>query len=59
MAHHRFVKPEVVESIYKRLTNKDEFIAKLVEMYNDPIATLLDEPEQENGEGNLDWKAGW
>lgn len=59
MAHHWFVKPEVVESIYKRLTNKDELIAKLVEMYNDPIATLLDEPEQENGEGNLDWKAGW
>lgn len=59
LAHHRFVKRDVIDSIYARLTHKDELIQRLVEMYNDPLVTLLDEPEQENGEGNLSWKAGW
>lgn len=60
MAHHRFVKPEVIENIYARLTNKDELISKLVEMYSDPITALLDEPDQSEGsEGNPTWKAGW
>ena len=58
-AHHRNVKPEVIESIYARMTHKDELISKLVEMYNDPIVTLLEEPEQGDNEGNLSWKAGW
>ncbi len=59
IAHHRFVKRDVVEGIYARLTKKDELIAKLVEMYNDPILTLLDEPEQGDDEGNLNWAAEW
>lgn len=59
LAHHRFVKQDVIDSIYARLTHKDELINKLVEMYNDPIVSLLDEPEQGDGEGNLSWKAGW
>ena len=60
LAHHRFVKPDVIEKIYARLPQKDELIAKLVEMYNEPLLTLLDEPEQtEGGEGNLTWTAGW
>ena len=59
LAHHRFVKREVIDNLYARLTRKDELISHLVEMYNDPLVTLLDEPEQEDGEGNLSWKAGW
>ena len=59
LAHHKFLKPEVKENIYARLTNKDELISALVEMYNDPLATLLDEPEQGDSEGNLSWKTGW
>ena len=32
----------------------------LVEMYNEPILSLMEEPEQ-NGddEGNMDWTANW
>lgn len=59
LAHHRFVKRDVIEGIYARLTNKSDLIGKLVEMYNDPIITLLDEPEQGENEGNLNWTADW
>lgn len=59
LAHHKFVKRETIDHIYSRLGRKDELIQKLVEMYNDPIAALLDDPEQEGTEGNLDWTAAW
>lgn len=59
LAHHRFVKREIIDNIYKKLTHKDKLIEKLVEMYNDPILTLLTEPEQEGNEGNLSWTADW
>ena len=54
LAHHRFVKRDVIDNIYARLTHKDELISALVEMYNEPLLSLLDEPEQqEDNEGNL------
>ncbi len=53
------MKRDVIDNIYARLTHKDELINRLVEMYNDPLVTLLDEPEQGDSEGNLSWKAGW
>lgn len=57
LAHHRLVKPEVVDAIYKTLRNKQDLIGKLAEMYNEPIMALLDEPEE--SEGNADWTANW
>lgn len=59
LAHHRFVKRDVIDAIYAKLNHKDELIGALVDMYNEPLMALLDEPEQENDEGNLSWKAGW
>lgn len=59
LAHHRFAKRDVIDAIYAKLNHKDELIGALVEMYNEPLMALLDEPEQENDEGNLSWKAGW
>ena len=59
LAHHRSVKRDVIDNIYARLSHKDELINRLVEMYNDPLMTLLDEPEQGDSEGNPSWKAGW
>lgn len=59
LAHHRLVKRDVIDAIYAKLNHKDELIGALVEMYNEPLMALLDEPEQENDEGNLSWKAGW
>ena len=57
LAHHKYEKPEVIEAIYSKLTNKQELIGKLAEMYNEPIKALVDEPEE--SEGNLDWTASW
>ena len=57
IAHHRFVRPDVIEAIYKTMPNKQELIGKLAEMYNEPIMALLDEPEE--SEGNADWTANW
>ena len=57
IANHRFVKQEVIDKIYSKLTNKQELIGKLAEMYNEPIMALIDEPEE--SEGNLDWTASW
>lgn len=57
LANHRFVKPEIVDEIFSKMTNKQELIGKLAEMYNEPIMALLNEPDE--SEGNLDWTASW
>lgn len=57
LAHHRFIKEYVINDIYSKLTNKEDLIGKLAEMYNEPILTLVEEPEE--AEGNLDWTATW
>ena len=57
LAHHRFVKREIIDSIYNKLTNKNELIEKLAEMYNEPIMAMVEEPEPD--EGNVNWTATW
>ena len=57
LANHRFVKQDVIDAIFAKMTNKGELIGKLAEMYNEPIMTLVDEPDE--AEGNLDWTASW
>lgn len=57
LAHHRFVKQDVIENIFSKLTKKEDLIGKLAEMYNEPILALVEEPEK--AEGNLDWTATW
>ena len=57
LAHHRFVKQDVINDIYSKLTHKEELIGKLAERYNEPILSLVEEPEKD--EGNLDWTATW
>lgn len=57
LAHHRFVKEDIINDIYSKLTKKEDLIGKLSEMYNEPILSLVEEPEK--AEGNLDWTATW
>ena len=57
LANHRFVKQDVIENIYSKLTKKEALIGKLAEMYNEPIMALVEEPEED--EGNVDWTATW
>jgi hypothetical protein len=57
LAHHRFVKRDTIDRIYDKMTNKQELIGKLSEMYNEPILALVDEPAED--EGNVSWEASW
>lgn len=57
LANHRYIKPEIVDDIYKKMTNKDGLIEKLAEMYNEPIMALIEEPDE--AEGNVDWTTSW
>ena len=56
-AHHRFVKREVIDEIYSKMTNKADLIGKLAEMYNEPIMALIDEPAE--SVENLTWTQSW
>ena len=56
-AHHRYVKPDVIDEIYSKMTNKADLIAKLAEMYNEPIMALIDEPVESSE--NLTWTQSW
>lgn len=57
IAHHRFVKRDVVDRIFDKMTNKKDLVMRLAEMYNETIESLVDEPEE--SEGNLEWGASW
>ena len=55
LMHHRKVSTntKLVEEIYSKFTNRDELISTLVKMYQEPILSLFDEPEED--EGNIVW----
>mgnify|MGYP002509540688 CR=1 FL=1 len=57
IAHHRFVKREIIDEIFSKMTGKVELVSKLVEMYQETSASLLEEPEESSG--NLNWTASW
>lgn len=57
LAHHRFEKESTIDEIFASMTHKGELIGKLAEMYNEPISSLIEEPEE--SEGNLSWTASW
>lgn len=52
--HHKFVKPEVLERIYKVMPRKDELLQQLIEMYSEPMETLFEEPDEGNA---VSWTA--
>ena len=57
-AHHRFIRRDLIDEIYQSMPDKEKLIGKLAEMYNEPIMTLLSEPE-EGDEKKVDWTASW
>lgn len=57
LAHHRFVKQDVIDDIFAHMTKKEDLIGKLAEMYNEPLMTLVEEPAE--SEGNVSWAASW
>lgn len=62
LANHRFVKRELINSIYDEIRNKDELLSKLIDMYQEPILTLMgtdDSEESSDDEGNAIWEASF
>lgn len=57
LAHHRNVKANVIDAIFNKIPNKQDFIFALGEMYNEPLESLTDEPEE--SEGNAEWSQNW
>lgn len=55
LANHRYVKRDVIDDIFNNITNKQELVGKLAEMYNEPLETLLEDPEE--SEKNVNWTA--
>jgi len=53
--HHRKIDPALVEEIWDAQRKKDTLLSTLVQMYTEPIASLMDEDEQAEDE-NPTWK---
>lgn len=53
LAHHPYIKKELVDEIFDKFKDKAGLFDKLAEMYNEPIEAMLET------EGNLEWKATW
>ena len=54
LAHHRRLNEDKVNAIFNKMTNKENLIAKLVEMYAETVTTLLEDAEGE--QGNASWE---
>lgn len=57
LVHHRYVKRDVIDEIYRHLPDKENLVRCLAEMYNEPIEALMDEPEDEKE--NVTWVKNW
>lgn len=56
--HHKDVKRVLSDEIFKTIPQKEKFVEMLVEMYIQPIESLMDEPSEEETK-NVTWKAQW
>jgi hypothetical protein len=57
-AHHKFdTKQKKIEEMFERFTNKEALFSKLLDMYQYPMETLID---NETSEGNaIAWEASF
>ena len=55
--HHRDLDPKTLDKLYDTVKDKEKFLAKLSEMYSEPMLALVGEPEGD--EGNATWEASW
>lgn len=56
-AHHPFTKKATIEDIYSHMPGKADLVSKLAEMYAEPIAALMADPE--DAAGNVTWTASF
>lgn len=51
LLNHKHTKQELIDRILENLSDKDGLYAKLIELYNEPLQALFEEPEK----GNVTW----
>jgi hypothetical protein len=57
--HHKGIRRELTDEIYLALPEKEGLIDALVELYNEPLSALLDDPASTEGtEKNASWVMG-
>lgn len=56
--HCQGTKQSTIDEILSHITDKEGLFVRLAEMYNDPAAEVMAEPE-EGAEGNVSWTANW
>ena len=55
--HHSKLKPAMVDKMLEYLGDKDKLLPKLIEMYNETVDTVMDDPEDEAKK--VLWEANW
>ncbi len=58
LLHHRRIKQETINEIFKHIPNKDEFMPKLAVMYQEAVSTLMEEPEESDTK-KVTWEANF
>lgn len=56
--NHRHVQPNVCDRLYDAISNKEDFVPLLVEMYQEPISAMMASVDEET-EGNVTWGKNW
>ena len=57
LTHHKFVKRQLIDEIFDHISDKQNLVTKLAEMYAETIESLMEEPTE--SEGNVNWGASW
>lgn len=58
-ANHRFMKRDLIDEIYQAMPNKEGLIQKLAEMYNEPLQSLLSDPDEGSEKKVENFTANW
>lgn len=53
LAHHKFLKQDVIDEIFAQTPNREDLLHTLIEMYNEPVNALMSDPEENSG--NASW----
>lgn len=55
-AKHKSTKVEKINEIYNSFGDKEALLTRLMEMYQEPLNTLMEEPDVEK---KVEWTASW
>lgn len=57
-ANHKTIKRDLIDEIYDHMPNKEDLIIKLVEMYNEQMEGLVNEPDEHDSK-KVEWTPNW